>query len=214
MRVSSPHLIRFGLFEVDTRSGELRRQGSKVNLQEQPFQALVLLLERPGEVVTREELNKRLWPENTFVDFERGLNKAINKLRAALRDDAEKPRFIETLPQHGYRFIAPLEGALPASAPKSADQDAPGANLEAIGLTIDKPAAEVPAPPGTRPQKQRVWLAFVACAFLVALFVGFNVGGLRQRFLGRPDPSGIRSLAVLPLENLPTIPSRNTLPTA
>ncbi|PYU38284.1 MAG: hypothetical protein DMG53_26975, partial [Acidobacteria bacterium] len=109
MRVSSPHLIRFGLFEVDTRSGELRRQGSKVNLQEQPFQALVLLLERRGEVVTREELNKRLWPEDTFVDFERGLNKAINKLRAALRDDPEKPCFIETLPQHGYRFIAPVE---------------------------------------------------------------------------------------------------------
>src|SRR5450755_1746259 len=106
MRFLSPQLIRFGAFEVDTRSGELRRQGSKINLQEQPFQALLLLLERPGEVVTREELSKKLWPEDTFVDFERGLNKAINKLRAALRDDAEKPSFIETLPQHGYRFIA------------------------------------------------------------------------------------------------------------
>jgi len=113
MSVSSPQLIRFGFFEVDTRSGELRRQGSKVNLQEQPFRALVLLLERPGEVVTREELNKRLWPENTLVDFERGLNKAINKLRAALRDNAEKPCFIETLPQHGYRFIAPVENIAP-----------------------------------------------------------------------------------------------------
>lgn len=113
MSVSSPQLIRFGFFEVDTQSGELRRQGSKVNLQEQPFRALVLLLERPGEVVTREELNKRLWPENTFVDFERGLNKAINKLRTALRDNAEKPCFIETLPQHGYRFIAPVENIAP-----------------------------------------------------------------------------------------------------
>jgi TolB-like protein/Tfp pilus assembly protein PilF len=113
MRFLSPQLIRFGAFEVDTRSGELRRQGSRVNLQEQPFQALVLLLERPGEVVTREELSKRLWPDDTFVDFERGLNKAINKLRAALRDDAERPRFIETLPQHGYRFIAPVESAAP-----------------------------------------------------------------------------------------------------
>ena len=98
--------IRFGTFEVDTRSGELRRKGSKVKLQAQPFQVLALLLERPGEVVTREELTGRLWPEDTFVDFERGLNKAINKLREALRDDAEKPRFIETLPQRGYRFIA------------------------------------------------------------------------------------------------------------
>src|ERR1700686_1199673 len=109
MSESSPRMFRFGFFEVDTRSGELRRQGSKINLQEQPFQALVLLLERPGEVVTREELRKRLWPENTFVDFERGLNKAINKLRAALRDHAEKPCFIETLPLRGYRFIAPVE---------------------------------------------------------------------------------------------------------
>jgi len=203
MSTSSPHLIRFGVFEVDTRSGELRRQGSKVNLQEQPFQALVLLLERPGEVVTREELNKRLWPENTFVDFERGLNKAINKLRTALRDDAEKPRFIETLPQRGYRFIAPLEGALPGSPPSSTDQQLATANHEAMDLTTKKPIiAELPAPGGTRSQWRRVWLAFLACAFLVALFVGFNVAGLRQRFLGRPDASGIRSLAVLPLENL------------
>jgi TolB-like protein/Flp pilus assembly protein TadD len=110
----APHLIRFGPFEVDTRSGELRRQGSRIDLQEQPFQALVLLLERPGEVVTRDELSRKLWPENTFVDFERGLNKAINKLRAALRDDPEKPSFVETLPHHGYRFIAPVNKSGPA----------------------------------------------------------------------------------------------------
>jgi TolB-like protein/Flp pilus assembly protein TadD len=103
--------IRFGFFEVDTRSGELLRQGRKVKLQEQPFQALVLLLEHPGEVVTRGELRKRLWPENTFVDFDHGLNKAINGLRVALRDHAKKPHFIETLPQRGYRFIAPVETA-------------------------------------------------------------------------------------------------------
>src|SRR5260370_330989 len=105
----APPRIRFGLFEVDTRSGELRRNGCKVDLQDQPFQALILLLERHGEMVTREELCKKLWPADTFVDFERGLNKAINKLREALRDDAEKPRYIETLPQHGYRFIAAVE---------------------------------------------------------------------------------------------------------
>src|ERR1700674_1810691 len=112
MSESSPRMFRFGFFEVDTRSGELSRQDAKINLQEQPFQVLVLLLERPGEVVTRDELSKSLWPQNTFVDFERGLNKAINKLRAALRDHAEKPCFIETLPQRGYRFIAPV--AMPA----------------------------------------------------------------------------------------------------
>ena len=117
--------IRFGAFEVDTRSGELRRQGSRLKLQEQPFQVLVLLLERPGEVVTREELTKRLWRDNTFVDFDRGLNKAINRLREVLRDSAEKPRFIETLPQRGYRFIAPVESgggdsavAAPARGPR------------------------------------------------------------------------------------------------
>jgi TolB-like protein/Flp pilus assembly protein TadD len=109
----APHLLRFGPFEVDTRSGELRRQGSRINLQEQPFQVLVLLLERPGEVVTRDELSRKLWPENTFVDFERGLNKAINKLRTALCDDAEKPSFVETLPHHGYRFIASVESPAP-----------------------------------------------------------------------------------------------------
>jgi TolB-like protein len=103
--------IRFGVFEVDTRSGELLRQGSRVKLQDQPFQALVLLLERPGEVVTREEFRKRLWPENTFVNFDHGLNKAINGLRIALRDHAKKPHFIETRPQRGYRFIAAVETA-------------------------------------------------------------------------------------------------------
>ena len=108
--------IRFGAFEVDTRSGELRRQGSRLKLQEQPFQVLVLLLERPGEVVTREELTRRLWSNNTFVDFDRGLNKAINRLREVLRDSAEKPRFIETLPQRGYRFIAHVERAAADSA--------------------------------------------------------------------------------------------------
>src|SRR2546425_2139112 len=103
--------IRFGIFEVDLQAGELRRQGYKVKLQEQPFQVLVMLLERPGEVVTREELQKKLWPADTFVDFERGLNRAINKLREALGDDADSPRFIETLPRRGYRFLAAGEPA-------------------------------------------------------------------------------------------------------
>src|SRR6266404_5153181 len=102
--------VRFGIFEVDFASGELRRQGVRIKLQEQPFQALVALLERPREVLTREELQKRLWPTNT-VDFDIGLNKAINRLREALGDDADNPRFIETLPQRGYRFIAPVETA-------------------------------------------------------------------------------------------------------
>jgi TolB-like protein len=98
-------LIGFGPFEVNTRSGELRRRGVRIRLQEQPFQILVILLEHAGEVVLREDLIGRLWPDNTFVDFDRGLNKAINRLREALGDSADKPRFIETLPQRGYRFL-------------------------------------------------------------------------------------------------------------
>src|SRR5205814_2938649 len=105
--------IRFGIFEVDLQAGELRKQGYKVKLQEQPFQLLVMLLERPGESVTREELQKKLWPADTFVDFERCLNRAINKLREALGDDADSPRFIETLPRRGYRFVTPVERAGP-----------------------------------------------------------------------------------------------------
>ena len=101
--------IRFGVFEVDLQARELRKQGFKVKLQEQPFQILLMLLERPGEVVSREDIQKRLWPADTFVDFDSGLNRATNRLRESLGDDAENPRFVETLPRRGYRFIAPVE---------------------------------------------------------------------------------------------------------
>jgi Tol biopolymer transport system component/DNA-binding winged helix-turn-helix (wHTH) protein len=102
--------IRFGPFELDVRSAELQYNGRKIPIHEQPFQVLLALLERPSELVTREELVHRLWPDGTFVDYERGLNKAVNKLRDVLRDSADAPRYIETLPRRGYRFIAPLEG--------------------------------------------------------------------------------------------------------
>jgi len=101
--------IRFGVFEVDLHTGELRKQGLKIKLRDQPFQILLLLLAHPGEVVSRDELHKQLWPADTFVDFDRGLNKAVNHLRDALGDSAESPRFIETLPKRGYRFIAPID---------------------------------------------------------------------------------------------------------
>lgn len=100
---------KFGLYEVNLQSGELFRNGQKLRLQEQPFQVLVAMLERPTEVVTREELRQRLWPSDTFVDFDHSLNTAINKLRDALGDGAGNPRFIETLPRRGYRFIAPVQ---------------------------------------------------------------------------------------------------------
>ena len=103
--------VRFGLFEVDLRAGELRKQGVKIKLQEQPLQILAMLLEHPGQVVTREELRSRLWPADTFVDFDHGLNKGINKLREALDDSAESPHFIETLAKRGYRFMRDLQGS-------------------------------------------------------------------------------------------------------
>src|SRR5271168_724108 len=109
---------RFGAFEVDLRSGELYKHGIRMKLQDQPFQILALLLERPGDVITREELRQKLWPADTFVDFDTGLNSAIKKLRDVLSDSADEPRYIETLPRRGYRFIAPVEnGAAPVSAP-------------------------------------------------------------------------------------------------
>ncbi len=108
VQTRSPGILRFGVFEVDERSGELRKQGVRIKLQEQPFHVLAVLLQRPGEVVTREELRSQNWPADTFVDFDNSLNTAINKLREALGDSADNPRFIETLPRRGYRFITPV----------------------------------------------------------------------------------------------------------
>jgi DNA-binding winged helix-turn-helix (wHTH) protein len=107
--VPSSRIVRFGTFEVDLQAGELRKSGVKLRLTGQPFQVLTILLERPGEVLTREELQKRLWPD-TFVDVDHNLNTASNKIREVLGDSAESPRFVETLPRRGYRFIAPVEG--------------------------------------------------------------------------------------------------------
>ena len=102
---SSSQILRFGTFELDVRAGELRKQGVRLKLQEQPLRILEMLLARPGQLVTRDELRIRLWPSDTFVDFDHGLNKAINKLREALGDSADAPRFIETVPKRGYRLI-------------------------------------------------------------------------------------------------------------
>src|SRR3989442_14101892 len=104
-------IVRFGPFELDVRSGDLRMDGLRVGLQEQPLQILTVLLERPGELVTREELRQRLWPADTFVDFEHGLNAAVKRLRDSVGDSADTPRFVETVPRRGYRFVAPVERA-------------------------------------------------------------------------------------------------------
>src|SRR5436190_2299775 len=105
---SGTQIIRFSTFELDVRAGELRKQGARIKLQEQPLRILEMLLAHPGQLVTREELRSKLWPSNSFVDFDHGLNKAINKLREALGDSAESPRFVETVPKRGYRIVSPL----------------------------------------------------------------------------------------------------------
>ena len=125
-----PPVVRFATFELDLRAGELHKAGARVRLQDKPFRLLAALLERPGELVTREELCGRLWPSDTFVDFDNSLNNAVNRVRAALGDAADHPRFVETVGRHGYRFIAPVEtqpAAHPGSAPSApGDGSRPG----------------------------------------------------------------------------------------
>jgi cholera toxin transcriptional activator len=124
-------VARFGVFELDLNAGELRKSGVKLRLQGQPFQVLALLLERAGDVVTREELQQKLWPSDTFVDFDHSLNTAINKVREALGDSASSPRYVETLARRGYRFIAPVQAPLPSARSKEVSSAAVNASREA-----------------------------------------------------------------------------------
>ena len=171
----SRRVTRFGPFDVNLRAGELRKHGLKIKLQQQPFRILALLLEHPGEVVTREELRQAIWPADTFVDFDEGLDATIYKLRNALGDSSEKPRFVETLPRRGYRFIAPVEEVVPKTS------------------------------------RVRNPLTFVGVltAAVLALFLGLNLAGLRDRLLRRSSERRIRSLLVLPLRNLSGDPSQD-----
>src|SRR2546427_4289069 len=140
-QTSAPRrILGFGSFEVDLASGELRREGLKVKLQDQPLRLLVLLLERGGEVVTREELRERLWPADTFVDFDHSLNTAVRKLREALGDSAETPRYVETLARRGYRFVAPVAEPGP-TAPLAHSADADVASLPPSTATRLPPSA-------------------------------------------------------------------------
>lgn len=137
----STDVVRFSSYEVDLRAGELYRAGRKIPLQVQPFHVLAMLLERPGQVVAREELQKRLWPADTFVDFDHSLNTAIKKLRQALSDDKKKPRYIETLPKRGYRFIGALKQSAKLAAPaKTAAAESSWVGRVAKVSTNGKPA--------------------------------------------------------------------------
>lgn len=204
--------IRFGTFEVDPRAGELRKQGVKVKLQEQPLQVLAMLLEYPREVITREELKQRLWPADTFVDFENGLNKAINKLREALGDSAENARFVETLPRHGYRFIAPVETVVPGIGGRTPSVTAaPSSTTVAGPPVLMEPRAAVSSPGLPEMERERTQrtgvrsllaAVGVGAGILLALLFGLNVAGLQERLLRRIAAQPIQSVAVLPLENL------------
>ena len=115
--IRGPAIHRFGAFELNLQSGELRKNGIRLRLTGQPFQVLAVLVERAGEVVTREELHSKLWPADTFVDFDHGVNNAVARIREVLNDSSDTPRYIETIPRRGYRFIAPLPGTPSASTP-------------------------------------------------------------------------------------------------
>jgi len=196
-------VVRFGTYEVSLQSGEVRKAGLRIRVQQQPMKLLELLLEHPGEVVTREELRGRIWPNESFGDFDQALNIAIGKLRSALGDSAENPRFIETLPKRGYRFIADVSLLDADARPKMPESE-----------SGDFPALE----PGHAPQgaglavapKRGLWLTgrvVVALAFAIIISLPIlTVWLFRSR---GPAPAGIRSLAVLPLENLSGDASQN-----
>ena len=192
-------VLRFDIFELDIRAGELRKRGVKLRLQGQPLQVLAMLLKRAGDLVTREELRAEIWPAGTFVDFDHSLHNAIARIRETLGDSAETPRYVETLPRRGYRFIAPVEAR--AAEP-------PGSNVIPGGTS-----SSGPTPAGTqvvsrvygRPTKA-VALAFVVA---IALLMALSLSRVRERLRGRPSPPHIESLAVLPLANLSGNPDQD-----
>jgi TolB-like protein/DNA-binding winged helix-turn-helix (wHTH) protein/cytochrome c-type biogenesis protein CcmH/NrfG len=176
-------VVRFATFEVDLRAGELRKNGLRLKFSGQPLQVLVILLERPGEVVTREELQKRLWPD-TFVDVDHNLNAAINKIRETLGDSAENPRFVETLARRGYRFIAPVEGEVPSRV------------------------VEAKATQGLRSVIFLVGFGLLAVIGMTAVLLALNVQGWRDRLFVYAAKPRIQALAILPLANLSSEPEQ------
>jgi TolB-like protein/DNA-binding winged helix-turn-helix (wHTH) protein/Tfp pilus assembly protein PilF len=196
-----PVRVRFGVFELDLRTGELRKRGLRIRLQEQPFQVLAMLLEQPRELVTREDLRQRLWTADTFVDFDHGLNKAINKIRGALGDSAASPRFIETVARRGYRFIADVT------------------SVETVPLATSPLATSPPAtpdllPPARRPlvvaeQTARHTRVHGRLAWTIAGVALALVSAVGWIMLARGSGSTtVRSLAVLPLDSLSSDPSQ------
>ena len=192
MGTSTERILRFGSFEANVQAGELRKRGLKVRLQDQPFQILVMLLERPGDLVTRQEIHQKLWPVDTFVDFDHGLNNAINRLRETLGDSADTPRFIETLPRKGYRFIAQVTGE---------GQLAEAENLAAVATPVVETG---PIDPKLRSWPRFLVATLICCLALAAIaFLGW-----RTRTGPLPGPEYVM-LAVLPFQNLSGDPSQD-----
>jgi len=192
MPASSPadRVVRFGIFELDLSSGELRKSGTRVKLHDQPFQVLAILLSRPGEVVTREEIRGKLWPDDTFVDYDHGLNNAVNRLREALGDTAETPRFIETLPRRGYRFIRAVNVAV-----------APGQNEIAAPVETvvegSKPVVPESKNPPVATRRRNFLLALLLAVLIVAAIGAF----LYLRKTSPVETTRLRPIAILPLQN-------------
>ncbi len=185
MPLSQNHgrVARFGVFELDLNAGELRKSGVKLRLQGQPLQVLALLLERAGEVVSREELQKKLWPSDTFVDFDHSLNTAINKVREALGDSASSPRYVETLARRGYRFIAPVQGNPPqeANSPTPTNNRIPEPPASSATL---HPELEVPIPHRCITRGLFVLIQIMYLSFyLAALFRLHAIDGIADSFL-------------------------------
>jgi eukaryotic-like serine/threonine-protein kinase len=202
------NVFRFGLFEADPASGELLKQGEHVRLQDQPFRMLILLLERPGEVVTREELREKLWPQNTFVEFDNGLNVAVKKIRDALNDLAENPRFVETVPRRGYRFVAPVSIQTVEPSPRS-PAPAPSLSLP------DKSRGAAPA------SGRRRWLYYGSAAVLMAIVIAAAIlNRVRSRQPTPPPAPAVaaitprRMVAVLDFQNVSRRPADDWFSTA
>ena len=185
--------FHFGAFELDPLAGELRKQGRRIRLQEQPLQVLQVLVEHPGAVVTREELQKKLWPADTFVDFDHGLNKAINKIREALGDSADSPRFVETVPRRGYRFLAEV---------KTTDAAVAGSPEFAIQAHSDPGADLHPDLRGKVPLLEHILPSLASKIVVIAVLLATASLIAWKIHSWNPPPPGIRSLAVLPLESL------------
>jgi TolB-like protein/DNA-binding winged helix-turn-helix (wHTH) protein len=194
-------VVRFGSYEVSLQSGEVRKAGLRIKVQQQPMKLLEILLQRPGEVVSRDELRSRVWPDENFGDFDQAVNIAIAKLRSALGDSAENPRFIETLPKRGYRFIADVSVIDADSRPKKpelAAGEVPPKKPTNEDNDDNKDKNELPdSPSAVAPKRRPMPWVIVALALLVSSI--FAVWLLRSH---GSAPTGIRSLAVLPLDNL------------